>query len=187
MPIGQAYSESLTPREQQALADGCTLLIDGIFDDLALVQEPGDVAQTTLVEHLPTRYLPRYTPLFCRKFAICIITVAWKLAQPDQLPLSSVAEELAAWTIINEAKSLIAEREGETAAEQAFDTFVEEYFEDTDVLFLFDDAYDGIDEGVVGQLVGMSSLAFDAWFRPFSNDPARTAHPYVLSDALQGA
>ena len=37
------------------------------------------------------------------------MTVAWKLGQPKHIPLSSVAEELAAWAIINQAKAFTEE------------------------------------------------------------------------------
>ncbi|HVB61021.1 MAG TPA: hypothetical protein VNE61_07500 [Ktedonobacteraceae bacterium] len=183
MTVGQAYADLLTSREQQALANGCAILIDQVFADLEDIHEPQDVVHSKLFAHLPARYLSKYTPLFCRQFAVCIITVAWKVAQSHRVPLSLVAEELAAWAIITEAKNIIEEEKGEKAAEQAFDPFVDGYVENTDFVFLFDDASDGIDEGVIGQLTGMSSLRFDDWFVPFSDEPARTAHPYVLPDS----
>lgn len=96
------------------------------------------------------------------------------------MALSSLAEELAAWAIINQAKSVVEEDEGEAAEENAFDIFIDGYFEDTDFLYLFDATYDGIDEAEVAQVLGMSSLAFHDWFLPFSDEPSRMAHPYVL-------
>ncbi len=108
---------------------------------------------------------------------MCIITVAWKLTQAEHVPLSSLAEEVAAWTIIREAKAILEEDE---ETENAFDTFIDVYFEDTDFLYLFDNAYDVIDESQVGQMMGISSLAFNDWFLPFSDEPSRIVHPYVL-------
>ena len=61
-----------------------------------------------------------------------------------------------------------------------FYTFIDRYFEDTDVAFLFDDRYDGLDETEVAQMLGFSSLAFADWFLPFSDAPSRVVHPYVL-------
>ena len=95
------------------------------------------------------------------------------------MPLSSLAEELAAWAIIEEAKRLLEEKSGESEAENSFDDFIDVYFEDTDFLYLFENAHDGIEETQVGQIMGISSLAFDHWFLPFSDEPARIAHPYV--------
>jgi Protein of unknown function (DUF2695) len=172
MSIGQAYTEA------------CDLLIDSVFDDLENVKDPQDVINTMVGIYLPDRYLHKYTPLFLKKFAVCIITVAWKLAQPKHMPLSSVAEELAARAIIKEAQGLVEERAKKKKAKNAFGAFIDEYFEDTDFEFLFEDAYDGIDETEVGQMMGMASLAFDDWFTPFSDDPSRIAHPYVLDEEI---
>ena len=210
MSIGEAYSHVLTKHEQQALRIGCDVLIDSVFDDLKIAENPKDVADTVFSIHLPGRYLYKYTPLFLRQFAVCIITVAWKLAQPDHMPLSSIAEELAAWAIINQAKTIIKadlyideteeerategeedleeelddedleEEEREEEPDDPFETFIAEYFEDLDFQFLFEDAYDGIDEAPESQIMGISSLAFDDWFRPFSDEPSRIAHPYVI-------
>jgi hypothetical protein len=170
MVMGQAYSDLLTPREQEALQAGCDLLIDTLFSELGNVKNPQDVMQTTVVGYLPERYLYKYSPQFLRKFAVCIVTVAWKLAQLKHVPLSSVAEELAAWVIIHEAKAFLELNEDAEAeeGEDAFDAFIEGYFEDTDFLFLYSNAHDGIDETQVGQMLGMSSLAFDDWFGSLS-------------------
>ncbi len=180
MSIGQVYSDWLTPREQQALQVGCDWLIDHAFDELEAVKDPKDIVNTVMGGHLPERYLYKYTQLFFRKFAVCLITVTWKLAQPEHMPLSSLAEELAAWAIIMEARRVIEEDRGEEEAEKAFDAFIDGYFEDTDFLYLFENASDGIDESQVAQMMGMSSLAFADWFLPFSDEPSRRAHPYVL-------
>ena len=208
MMVGQAYREWLTPREQKALDTGCYLLIDFFFEDCATFEdwEPERVAETMLGIHLPSRYLSHYTPEFFKKFVVCLITVSWKLAQPKHLPLASVGEELAAWAIINQAKSLLemeydkgallaaenvpaksvlehvhADADEPTAGED-FERFIESYFEDLDFLFLFDDAYDGIDASSAGTVTGMASLAFQNWFRPFSEEPERIAHPYTIDE-----
>ncbi len=74
MFMGQAYTDVLTPHEQQALQASCDILIDSIFDDLQNVKRPEDVTHTMLGTYLPERYLYKYTPAFLRKFAICMIT-----------------------------------------------------------------------------------------------------------------
>src|SRR6266853_5558872 len=174
MSIGQAYSDILTPGEQQALAEACDWLIDHAFDERERIEKPEDVLDTVMGEYLPTRYVYRYTPLFYKKFAVCIITVAWKLTQSEHLPLSSLAEELAARAIIQEAKGRLEDRKN------AFDEFIDRYFEDADVAFLFDDRYDGLDETEVAQMLDLSSLVFADWFLPYSDAPSRVVHPYVL-------
>lgn len=177
MAIGQAYSDTLTESEQKALQQACDVLIDDIFNTISDVHENKDVASTMLGDFLPPRYMPKYTLLFLRQFSVCIITVAWKLAQAQHMLLASVAEEIAAWTIIREAKAIL-EEDGKT--QDPFEAFIDVYFEDTDFLYLFDNAYDGIDESEVGQMMGVSSLAFHDWFLPFSDEPSRTPHPYTL-------
>ncbi len=88
MSLGQAYADILTPREQQALAEACNWLIDHAFDECERIEKPQDVLDSVVGEYLPTRYVYRYTPLFFKKFAVCMITVAWKLAQSEHMPLS---------------------------------------------------------------------------------------------------
>jgi hypothetical protein len=187
--VGQAYKEYLTPEEQEALAGGVDLLLDGLFDEVMQMAhwEESDLANSTFGWHLPPRYLPKYTPLFLKQFLICVVTVAWKLAQPEPMVLSCVAEELAGWAIINAARvqiELKRETEGasEVSTEDAFADFIEVFFEDTDCLFLFDDEYDGIDQSPVGQMFGLTPLSFEDWFKPFGSGPERIVHPYVAGE-----
>ncbi len=179
MSIGQAYSDILSPSVREALGMGCDWMIDHCFENYNASKNPGHFDDTVLGGHLPSRYLQRYTPLFYKQFAVCIITVAWKLAQPKHSPLSSVAEELAALAIINQAKALVEEDEDGQAIEEVLESFKDVYFEDLDFELLFENEYDGIDESKVGQSLGMSSLAFNIWFQPFSAESSRIVHPYV--------
>ena len=78
MFMGQASSDVLTPYEQQALQASCDLLIESLFDDLQNVKQPEDGAKTMLGIYLPERSLYTDTPGFLRKFAMCMMTVAWK-------------------------------------------------------------------------------------------------------------
>jgi hypothetical protein len=184
MAIGQAYSRVLTLRAQESLEIGCNWLIDHSFEDYVSLSKSKNIAedidQTVLGEHLPDRYLSKYTPFFFKQFTVCIVTVAWKLAQPEHYSLSSVAEELAAWAIINQAKALTEEDEDGEVIADILDQFEDAYFEDLDFEFLFDDAYDGIDKDEVNRELGISSLSFDNWFKPFSDEPDRIPHPYVV-------
>jgi hypothetical protein len=179
MLIGQAYTDVLTPRAREALEAGCNWIIDHCFENYNDLNNPEDFEDTILGGHLPSRYLYKYTPLFYKKFAVCVITVAWKLAQPRHMPLSSVAEELAAWAIIKEAQALTEEDEDGEAIKEILEKFIDVYFEDLNFQFLFDNAYDGIDKIEAGEMLDMTSLAFEDWFKPFSDKPYRIAHPYV--------
>lgn len=181
MLLGQAYSDILTPDEQQALQFSSDILIDSIFEDLRHVEKTKDAADTMICIYLPEHYLYKYTPRFLRKFAVCLITVVWKLAQSEHQMLSSLAEELAAWVLIKEARRHL-EDDTDKEVEDAFGAFEDVYFEDTDFKYLYDNSDDGIDETQLARSMGISSLAFDDWFLPFSDEPSRTPHPFVLDD-----
>lgn len=182
MSIGQAYSEVLSEQEQKALGIACDILINEAFNDLPLIEKPQDTENTHVGMYLPTRYLYKYTPLFFKKFAVCLITVAWKLAQKEPMPLASVAEELAAWVIVQEAKRLLDDEFEEATEEDNLEEFVDTLYEDLDFQFLYSDAHDGIEETHVGQQMGIFSLAFDGWFKPFSDEADYIVHPYTDAD-----
>ncbi len=180
MGMGQAYPDDvLPPSHRQALAEASDLLIDQGFDDVSAIAD-GDwpLADSTLGAHLPRRFALDYTPLFARQFFICLVTVAWKLAQPHFTPLTCVAEELAAWALINEAVAIL-EEQGEEAN---FDLFIDDLYEDTDFLILFDPKLDGLDSSEVGAYLGMGYLDFKDWFTPFGSGDRGAVHPYVQDD-----
>src|SRR5205085_10795395 len=130
-----AYDEeTLPPAQRRALRAGWGWLIECGFDDVGhLAELDWPVADCYLAGHLTARYLPRYTPLLVKQFFVCILTVAWKLAQPERHPLTCVAEELALRAIIVEAAAALAE-EGE---EVDFSAFEDDAYEDTDFEYLF--------------------------------------------------
>jgi hypothetical protein len=181
MTMGQAYSDIFPPRAQEALEMGCNWIIDHCFEDYPKANDPESFEQSILGTYLPSRYLQKYTPLFFKQFTVCVITVAWKLAQPHPLLLASIAEELAALAIIQAAKDLTEDDVDGEEIDEALETFIDAYFEDLDSEFLFDGSSDGLDESEVGKALGMASLAFSDWFRPFSPEASRTVHPYVAS------
>jgi len=196
--VGRAYKDVLTRRERRTLAAAITVLIDEIFEVIAVNdrEESEEFALVSLEEHLPSHYQSEYTPLFQKQFIVSIFTVAWKLAQPKPMALSSIAEELAAWAIISAAKQQIEvdneleaedefdledEEDEDLLAEDAFENFLEVFLEDEDFLLLFDAENEGIETSLVGQWLHMASLAFKDWRKPFTNEPERIAHPYVWS------
>ena len=196
--VGQAYKHGLTRRERRTLAAAIVVLIDEIFEAIALVDkdESEQFVLFSLNWHLPSPYQSEYTPLFQKQFIVCIFTVAWKLAQPKPMALSSVAEELAAWAIITAAKQQVEldtelesadefdlDDEGDESliAEYAFENFLEVFLEDEDFLLLFDEENEGIETSPVGKWLHMTSLAFKDWRKPITSEPDRIAHPYVWS------
>ncbi len=186
--MGQAYKDVLSPRQRIALYVGAEWLIEQGFDDMKIIGNPDfDIADAYLSDYLPARYLPKYTPLFLKQFFVTILIVAWKIAQPDTTYLTCVAEEMAAWAIIDEAEGYLEEH-GEVE-EADFGAFIDDVFEDTDFRQLFSGTYDGIEETELGKMLGMTSLAFKDWFVPFrgNNDPdCGAVHPYAQPDMTDG-
>lgn len=86
---------------------------------------------------------------------------------------------MAAWVIVQEAQRILRDELEGASDQDDLETFIDAYFEDLDFEFLYDNAYDGIDETEVAEKLGISSLAFDDWFQPFSDEPERIPHPYV--------
>jgi len=168
---------------REALHDGSIVLIDTCLDDLGrIAEDESEMPDSTLVGYLPSRYLPRYTQGFLHRFFVCMVTVAWKLAQPTYIPLACVAEELAAHAIIQQAQVSLDMHGHDPDMGVVYDLF----FEDLDFEYLFDDAYDGIDETELARTMGMTSLTFDEWFVPFrgNEDPHFGAvHPFVQEES----
>lgn len=180
MTFGQAYADILTLRARELLKEACDWLIDHCFEEYGTITNSADLNITILGGFLPQHYGYKYTPLFFKRFAVCIITVAWKLAQSTHQPLSSLAEELAAWVVIEQAKAFTEEEKDGAVTERSLNKFVDLYFEDLDFQFLYNGIYDGLDKDEVAQILGISSLSFDDWFKPFSDEPSRIAHPYAM-------
>jgi hypothetical protein len=187
--LGIAYQEVLGPRQRQALAQALSVLLDSWFTDLAGLAQGEGIEDTLLIDALPRRYVPRYNQTFARRFLLCLATVGWKLAQPERYPLQCVGEELAALALIDEAKSCLEieeEADGEEDASpdvEALDALVDLLFEDTDVLYLFHEEFDGIDLSDLGASMGMESLDFSAWFEAFTSSPEDGLHPYYAARA----
>jgi hypothetical protein len=205
--VGQAFDRRTLPlRARAALAAAIAQVTDEAFDDWALLvtelrearrrEREADGAtdeplagigwaalaeQTSLADSLPERYVDRYSPVFLKHFALCLFTVAWKLAQPDWIRPACVAEELALRAIVRRAEGVL-EMEGQPPFD--FGDFEDMAFDDLDVEYLFTPALDGIDDSPVGDQLGMASLAFADWFRAFGGGapPYSAVHPYASDD-----
>lgn len=152
-----------------------------ILDDLAAVNWASwTFADSPVLSFLPQAYALKYSPQFIREFLICVTTVGWKLAQEKYYMLSCVAEELALYAIMENAVAIL-ELNGHEATINDFDWFMEEAYEDTDFLVLFDPSLDGFDESWVGKRLGMGHLKFEEWFVPFGEGTRGQIHPYLTS------
>jgi hypothetical protein len=170
---GDALADALPPSHRDALLDAIDMLVDESCEDIAALLDGEAFAQVVMADYLPPRYLHRYTPVFAKQFLTCVIVVGWKLRAPSYTPLACVAEELALAAIIQRAKALL-ESEGESPD---FGEFEDSVFDDTDFEQLWDPKLDGLSDSELGRDLGMASLDFKDWFKPFR--PENPVHPYV--------
>lgn len=164
--LARAHRRWINEKQRRALAEAADLVLDwarevaGDRDDVAL--DPEDF----LASRLPRRYLPRYTPAFAAQFAVAVQEAAAAIASAEHTPpLACTAQELAAHLIAVEAEAILEEGGHPKAAASVRDEVYQWIIGDSDILFLYDDAYDGIDEAVPE--LGAGNLSFADWFTPF--------------------
>jgi hypothetical protein len=176
MAVGNAF-DRLDPAYQDALFRSIDLCIDHAFADVAALLHDGTWDDLLFLnDALPDRpmYVQRYTPLLAKEFLVCLITVAGKLTSGADIRLASVAEEMALHALIENASGPSGQEEFD------FDDFIDDVFEDTDFLFLFDEKLNGIQHVPAQQSLGTTNLDFENWFRPFRD--AVPVHPYAGPD-----
>ena len=144
-----------------------------VFDDLASRQ---DVDPIMVSGKLPEAYKSGYASFgFLKDWVITLTVVGWKLAQPEPLPLTNVAEELALHVMIEDALTHFEDRLPENPeAEEQLRNLYETAFEDND----FELLYDG------SRAEGQPDLGegLERWFLPFGSGVDRgVPHPF-LSD-----
>ncbi len=168
--IGNSWDDCLHESHREALHNALCLLVDDFLND-------PDYDEPLCVTALPSKYLHRYDGGFRRRFLVTLLTVGYKLAQPEPpVPLlSCTAEELGLRVLIEEA------REGLKTAgiKPEFSEFEDQTFQDDmDINILYDMALDGIEDTPVGDSMGYGNLQFGEWFEPFLN-ASTPVHPYA--------
>ncbi|HZO93250.1 MAG TPA: hypothetical protein VFB22_05730 [Candidatus Baltobacteraceae bacterium] len=181
-----AYAEELSRDERRLLKDAATRVVDEAFSAIetytdwrADAPEQDRVAlfrETSLSAYLPERFANRYGPLFMKKYAVAVVSVGLKMAHGEPMSLSSTAEELAFYAIVEAAKGDIELSDAGDVDEKHLDDFADSVYEDTDFLMLFSGQFDGIEDSDLGRSIGVANLDFDEWFLPFRDD---ALHPYV--------
>lgn len=133
---------------------------------------------------LPRVYEDRYASFdFLKNWVLTLSIVGWKLAQPERLRLTNVAEELALHAMIENAITYAVDREPpHPEAEEPLRDLYDDAFEDTDFLVLFDlEDSDDLGDLDPEQQMGLTDLRFKNWFRPFGSGVDRgVAHPFLL-------
>ena len=189
MALPDVYEKVMPADHVRALEGAISWAVDHALDDLAAVKAADlagkeiDWGQLKFLQGLPGRYRHRYTPLFAKKFVVCLITATEKMTDPERIGqgmFSCVAEELAAHLVIQEAEGLLSldrEERGKRREEIYLGDLYEMMFEDIDFEWLYDPEMDGIERDAVATAeLGIGNLAFERWFSPFSR---RSVHPYV--------
>lgn len=156
---------TLTEAQRNALREATCILTDQCFDE----------TESWFEDFLPPRFRPFYTGLFMHSFAVCIVTVAWKLFAQGQHMLGSVAEEMALNALIQQAKSVM-ELDDQLPGDK-WDDYAETAFEDFDFETLWDDELDGVEVTEIGEQAGIANLSLRDWFKPF--DGRGGVHAYV--------
>ena len=166
--VARYWSDFLPESHREALHSALCWLTD---DFLGV----DDGVHSLLADLLPRGYIPRYNEGFLRMWFVTVLTIGYKLAQPEPpVPLlSCTAEELALRALIEEAKELLAQE----GIEANFGLFEDTVFEDADHEFLFRPEADGIEDSAEGARLGISLLRFDEWFTRFDS-AASEIHPY---------
>jgi hypothetical protein len=177
-PFAAAYADVVPASHREALRDAAVTYLDECFSAIAEGEPGQSYADSPIGSYLPSRYEHYYDGRFARDWTTTVAVVGWKLAQPGEVTLACVAEELALFALIRQARMLLDLRKGESD-EQAWSDFRDLVFEDEDFRFLFDPELDGIEETEWDREHAVVGLKFSEWFRPF--DPASHGAPHPVS------
>jgi hypothetical protein len=177
-PFAAAYTDVLPASHREALRDAAVTYLDECFAAIAQGEPGQSYADTPIGNYLPARYEQYYDGRFARDWTTTVAVVGWKLAQPCDVTLACVAEELALFELIRQAQVHLDLREAEND-EQAWSDFRDLVFEDEDFLFLFNPELDGLEETEWARQHAIVGLKFSEWFLPF--DPASHGAPHPLN------
>lgn len=121
-----------------------------------------------------------------RRFARAVDDLADDLEHGRWPQPTCTAEELALHLAIGDARDRVDELDDADEQEKLpahrddfdLDMCSEVFFQDTDVLMLYSDRFDGIEDpdGDANRELGVGDLRTAAWFDPFQNVPARDPH-----------
>jgi hypothetical protein len=172
------YRKVLTDEQPSALETASVVYVDECFGALEAA-EPGELLIDTAIDlHLPERYAHHCGQGFARRWTVTVVTVGWKLGQPQEVRLSCVAEELALNALVGHARVNL-DLHGIPDSARGWDDFYDLAFEDEDWRYLFDRSMDGIEDDPEAQReLMLVNLEFPKWFEPFAADSPRP-HPFA--------
>ncbi len=175
--IGDTSRSTLPADHWKALNAASDILIDEFSEDVGHLLNGRDFDTTWMSNYLPPQFRQKYTALLAKKVLVCVVVVAWKLEQPTSWPLACVGEQLALRALIERAEMEL-DLQGKEAD---YGDFWELAFPDTDILMLFDPAWDGIEDSDIADYLGARALAPKNWFDPLYD--IVPVHPYVAENS----
>ncbi|MFN3217675.1 MAG: hypothetical protein ACE367_14365 [Acidimicrobiales bacterium] len=179
MEFADQIRSTLTSTERQALSDAVEQVDDFLLAELVeLYHETGPAAVPQMFSDrfLPARYVDFYDFKMMRRMYACLLVVAGRL-QDRWEPPRCRGEELVLRAVLDHAEICFEELTGEQT--RTFYDLRDLLFEDLDHEYLFDPAFDGIDDPDTyeGSQMGVESLHPSAWFRPIRG--ASRVHPML--------
>lgn len=170
----------LTPRTADALYTTLCVLADEAYDDVEEHQDapvdPGD--DWTVFDRLP-RITWRMDAAWRRQIARAADDLTSDLERGEWPLPTCTAEEICLHLAIEDAEAPNESHRHQMLPEHdddyAWELCSELFFQDHDVLMLFDPRWDGIEdpENEINRTLGMANLRPSDWFQPFNNRQAR--------------
>src|SRR5215218_3609888 len=99
-PFAAAFADVLPASHREALRDAAITYLDECFSAIADGEPGQSYADTPIGSYLPSRYEQYYDGRFARDWTTTVAVVGWKLAQPGEVTLACVAEELALFALM---------------------------------------------------------------------------------------
>src|SRR5262245_49846881 len=106
-PFAAAFADVLPASHREALRNAAITYLDECFSALAEGEPGQSYADTPIGSYLPARYEQYYDGRFTRDWTTTVAMVGWKLSQPGQVTFACVAEELALFALIRQARMLL--------------------------------------------------------------------------------
>ena len=160
-----------------ALIVAAATVTDQLLDDTAALAAGQDIATTTQLAALPTRFAHHYTPAFARQFLVAFLDLTTRLTADQWTPPSCVAQELGVRLLLDQAH-VIAALTALPLPPHWQDTLLDLLLEDLDHEYLYDPALDGFEDDPHFGPPGMTPMRIQDWFTPF---PAHQPLPPYLT------
>ena len=138
------------------------LVEDELKQSLRLIRE-GKAEESWFYEEFPPRYRRFATEQMCQKFLDILSSLRSKALGQTSSALNCRAEELLlSWVI--EGVNVWSDMQGRGYPDREAEEFREEIYDDWDYMYLYDDAFDGIE---LIEKLRIGPMSPNTWFDPF--------------------